>query len=399
MRRAKRKRKVVSVPMDEKNDSAVLTLTPFNEVSPATEALRADFPPPAAAAAAPPLENALAPEELAAVHAFADKIDISNSSQVIQYGAGAQKKISVFSESALEKVRAKDMDEVGGMITSLVTELRGVAPEDGKRGGLFGLFKKAGDSLAQMKANYSTIEKNVDAIVESLEKHKLTLLKDIALMDQLYEKNLEYYKELTMYILAGKEKLERVRATELPALRDRAARSGDQTDAQAARNLADMCERFEKKLHDLELTRTISMQMAPQIRMVQNTDNLMADKIHSSIVNTIPLWKNQLVLTLGLAHSKSAIEAQRKVTDTTNELLKRNADLLKSGAVEAAREGERGIVDMETLRHTNESLISTLDEVLNIQREGREKRVEAERELRQIENELRDKLLETSENA
>ncbi|MDR0424988.1 MAG: toxic anion resistance protein [Clostridiales Family XIII bacterium] len=343
-------------------------------------------------------ENPLSPQEMAAVHEFAKKINIKNSSEIINYGSSAQTKMTAFSESALEKVRTRDMDEIGGMIANLVGELRGIGSDE-KRGGIFGLFKKAEDSAARIKANYATVEKNVDRIVDSLETHKLTLLRDIAVMDQLYEKNLEYYKELTMYILAGKEKLEQIRATELPELQRRAAASGEQADAQAAKNLAEQCDRFDKKLYDLELTRTITMQMAPQIRMIQNTDGIMVDKIHSSVVNTIPLWKNQLVISLGLAHSKSAIEAQRRVSETTNELLKKNADMLKTGTVEAAKEAERGIVEMETLRYTNEALISTLDEVLEIQRDGREKRTAAEMELREIEGTLKNKLLEISKGS
>jgi uncharacterized protein YaaN involved in tellurite resistance len=375
------------------NEIPILTLEPFDKA-------RADAPALAEVAASAPAvpDNPLSEREMTAVHDFANKINLNNSSEIVNYGAAAQTKMSSFSESALEKVRTKDMDEIGGMITNLVGELRGVSGEE-KKGGIFGVFKKAGDSVAQLKANYATVEKNVDKIVESLEMHKLTLLKDIAVMDQLYEKNLAYYKELTMYILAGKEKLQRVRATELPELLKKAELSGEQTDAQAAKNLSELCDRFEKKLYDLELTRTISMQMAPQIRMVQDTDNTMVDKIHSSIVNTIPLWKNQLVISLGLAHSKSAMEAQRHVTDTTNELLKKNAELLRVGAVEAAKESERGIVDIETLRHTNETLIGAFDEVLQIRQDGKQRRAAAEKELREIENSLKAKLLEMSRSS
>ncbi|MDR1135367.1 MAG: toxic anion resistance protein [Clostridiales Family XIII bacterium] len=374
-------------------DIPVLTLEPFGGTS--AEAPHANGTEGALSAELPYQEQPLSPAEMTAVHEFASKINIRNSSEIISYGSSAQAKMTSFSESALEKVRAKDMNEIGGMIVDLVGELRGMT-EDDKKGGLFGLFKKAGDSAARLKANYTTVEKNVDRIVDSLETHKVTLLKDIAVMDQLYERNLEYYKELTMYILAGKEKLGQVRTSELPELRRKAELSGEQADAQAAKNLAEMCDRFEKKIYDLELTRTITMQMAPQIRMVQNTDSIMVDKIHSSIVNTIPLWKNQLVISLGLAHSKSAIEAQRRVTETTNELLKKNAAMLKEGTVEAAKEAERGIVEIETLRYTNETLISTLDEVLEIQRDGREKRVAAEKELREIEGTLKNKMLEMS---
>jgi uncharacterized protein YaaN involved in tellurite resistance len=373
------------------NEMPILTLEPFDGADAGAGA--AGFTGAVAEPAVP--ENPLSEREMAAVHDFASKINIYNSSEIVNYGAATQMKMSSFSESALEKVRTKDMDEVGGMIASLVGELRGVSGEE-KKGGIFGVFKKASDSVAQLKANYATVEKNVDKIVESLEKHKLTLLKDIAIMDQLYEKNLAYYKELTMYILAGKEKLQQIRGTELPELLKKAELSGEQTDAQAAKNLSELCDRFERKLYDLELTRTITIQMGPQIRMVQNTDSTMVDKIHSSIVNTIPLWKNQLVISLGLVHSKNAMEAQRRVTDTTNELLKKNAELLKSGTVEAAREAERGIVDIETLRYTNETLISTLDEVLQIQQNGRQKRATAEKELKEIETSLKEKLLEMS---
>ncbi|MDR2132964.1 MAG: toxic anion resistance protein [Clostridiales Family XIII bacterium] len=381
--------------MSEK-EMPILTLDSFAKAETENSAANAA----ATGAAAPVMpENPLSEREMAAVREFADKINIYNSSEIINYGSAAQTKMRSFSENALDKVRTKDMDEIGGMIVNLVGELRGVSETDKKGGGLFGIFKKAGDSVAQMKANYATVEKNVDRIVESLEKHKLSLMKDIAVMDQLYEKNLEYYKELTMYILAGKVKLERLKTTELPELLRKAEVSGEQTDAQAAKNLSELCDRFEKKIYDLELTRTITMQMAPQIRMVQDADSTMVDKIHSSIVNTIPLWKNQLVISLGLAHTRSAMEAQRRVSDTTNELLKKNADLLKTGTVEAAKEAERGIVDIETLRYTNESLISTLDEVLEIRREGKQKRVAAEQELREIESALKEKLLKISRDA
>jgi len=335
----------------------------------------------------------LTPQEQGMVKDFARKIDINNSAQILQYGAPAQQKISSFSQSALNNVKAKDMGEVGSMITGLITELKGFDAEEEKKG-LFGMFKKAGNHMEQLKLRYSSVEKNVDRIVDTLEGHRMILLKDVSMLDKMYEMNLNYYKELTMYILAGKEKLREVMSVELPALRDKAHQSGTQEDAQAANHLAELCNRFEKKLHDLDLTRTISMQMAPQIRLVQNNDSIMVDKIQSSIVNTIPLWKNQMVLTLGLAHSQKAIEAQRQVTDVTNELLRKNADTLKTSTIEAAKESERGIVDIETLKHTNESLISTLDEVLTIQQEGRSKRLEAEQELRHIENELKNKLLE-----
>jgi len=338
-------------------------------------------------------ESKLSPEELAKVREFAQKIDITNSGQILQYGAASQQKMSQFSESALANVRAKDMDEVGKMITGLVVELKGFSSDEDKKGFL-GIFKKAGNKMVEIKARYDTVEKNVDNITNVLEKHKVTLLKDITMLDKLYEQNLAYFKELTMYILAGRQKLAEVTATELPALQNKAKESGTMEDAQAANQFADMCNRFDKKIHDLDLTRTISLQMAPQIRMVQNNDSVMVEKIHSSIVNTIPLWKNQMVLTLGLVHSKKALETQRKVTDMTNDLLRKNADMLKTGTVEIAKEAERGIVDIETLKHTNQSLISTLDEVMQIQEDGKKKRREAEVELTKIETELKNKLLE-----
>jgi len=359
-----------------------LVLTP----EPAGQALPAQ-------AAAQAIEDRLSPQELEMVQEFAKKIDIANATQVLQYGVGAQQKISSFSETALSSVRGKDLGEVGDMITGLVTELKNFSPEE-ERKGFLGLFKKGGNQMTAFQAKYSSVAKNVDRISDQLEGHKLTLLKDVAMLDKMYEMNLAYYKELTMYILAGRRKLEEVTATQLPALQRKARETGLQEDAQSANNLAEMCNRFEKKLHDLELTRTISIQMAPQIRLVQNNNSVMIDKIQSSIVNTIPLWKNQMVLSLGLAHSKNAIEAQRQVTDITNQLLRKNADTLKQSTVETARESERGIVDIETLQYTNQSLISTLDEVLQIQQEGRDKRFLAEAELRRIEDELKNKLLE-----
>lgn len=351
-----------------------------------------------AQAAAQAIEERLTPQELEMVQEFAKKIDISNATQVLQYGVGAQQKISSFSETALSNVRGKDLGEVGDMITGLVTELKSFSPEE-ERKGFLGLFKKGSNQITAFQAKYSSVEKNVDRISDQLEGHKLTLLKDVAMLDKMYEMNLAYYKELTMYILAGKKKLEEVTSTQLPALQRKARETGLQEDAQSANNLAEMCNRFEKKLHDLELTRTISIQMAPQIRLVQNNNSVMIDKIQSSIVNTIPLWKNQMVLSLGLAHSRSAIEAQRQVTDITNQLLRKNADTLKQSTVETAKESERGIVDIETLQYTNQSLISTLDEVLHIQQEGRDKRRLAEAELRRIEDELKNKLLEVRDTS
>lgn len=340
----------------------------------------------------------LTPEEQKMVSDFAQKINITDSTQVLQYGSGAQKKISDFSQNALSKVRGTDLDEVGKMITGLVTELKGFSTE-GEQKGFLGLFKKAGNQMGQMKAKYDSVEKNVDKICDVLDGHKITLLKDVAMLDKMYDMNLAYYKELTMYTLAGRQKLSEVIEQELPALQGKARQSGKPEDAQAANDLAEMCNRFDKKLHDLELTRTISMQMGPQIRLVQGNNSIMVEKIQSSLVNTIPLWKNQMVLALGLAHTQNAIQAQRQVTDITNELLRKNADTLKVSTIEAARESERSIVDIETLRHTNEQLISTLDEVIQIQRDGTAKRRDAEAELQRIEGELKNKLLEIRDSS
>ena len=325
---------------------------------------------------------------------FAKQIDIRDANVVLQYGAAAQKKVSSFSESALEKVSNKDLGAVGEMMTSLMVQLKGFNADAEDKGGFLGLFKKGSRKIAAMKARYEKAAVSVDQIANMLEDHQVTLLKDIAVLDKMYETNLAYFKELTMYIAAGKKRLEEVRSTELVELREKAQRTGLPEDAQAANDLANMCNRFEKKLHDLELTRNISIQMAPQIRMIQNNNSLMAEKIQSIIVNTIPLWKSQMVIALGLAHSQAAMEAQRAVSDTTNDLLRRNADALKLGTLETAKEAERGIVDIETLQYTNQSLISTLDEVLKIQQEGREKRKAAEAELARIEGELKNKLLE-----
>jgi len=336
----------------------------------------------------------LTEDEQQQVIAFAKTIDLTNSQLVMQYGGAAQKNIASFSESALGSVRTKDMGEVGDMISDLVVELKGFDAEEESKGFL-GLFKKAGRSVEVMKAKYGKAEQNVEKIATKLEGHQIVLMKDIAVLDQMYDKNLEYYKELTMYILAGQQALTDARNTTLPALREKAAQTGLAEDAQKANDYDNLCLRFEKKLHDLELTRVISMQMAPQIRMLQNNDTIMSEKIQTSLVNTIPLWKSQMVLALGLSHSQQAIEAQRQVTDMTNSLLRKNAAMLKSATVETARESERAIVDIETLKVTNESLISTLDEVLQIQTDGAQKRREAEQELRRIEGELKQKLLET----
>lgn len=337
-------------------------------------------------------ENILTEEERRTVDAFAKQIDLTNSTMVLQYGAGTQKKMADFSESALENVRSKDLGEVGELLSGVVKELKDFDEEEEK--GFFGIFKKASNRIESMKAKYAKAEANVNEIVKVLEKHQVQLMKDTALLDKMYELNLTYFKELSMYILAGKKKLQEVRGTQLAELMSRAQASGLPEDAQAAKDLNSLCDRFEKKIHDLELTRMISIQTAPQIRLVQNNDTLMAEKIQSTIVNTIPLWKSQMVLALGVEHSTQAAQAQRQVTDMTNELLRKNAEKLKMATVDTARESERGIVDMETLKATNESLISTLDEVVSIQREGRQKRQEAEAELRTMEQELKNKLLE-----
>ena len=349
--------------------------------------------PPVAQQEEPALDDSvLTEEERRMVDSFAQQIDLTNSALVLQYGAGTQKKMADFSESALENVRSKDLGEVGDLLSGVVTELKSFDEEEEK--GFLGFFKKASNKIESMKAKYAKAEENVNEIVKALEKHQVQLMKDTALLDKMYELNLTYFKELSMYILAGKKKLAEVRGTQLAQLTQKAHMSGLPEDAQAARDLESMCLRFEKKIHDLELTRMISIQTAPQIRLVQNNDTLMVEKIQSTIVNTIPLWKSQMVLALGVEHSAQAAEAQRQVTDMTNELLKKNAEKLKMATVETAKASERGIVDMETLKATNESLISTLDEVMNIQREGREKRAAAETELRNMETELKNKLLQ-----
>ena len=384
------------------NDNMIpeLTLDPAAAAAPVPELTLE----PAATPAAPepekpevkPVElddSMLSEAEKKAVEEFSKKIDVMDSNLILQYGAAAQKNVAGFSESALASVRTKDLGEVGKSLSELVVELKGFGEEEEKKG-LFGKFKKAGNKLEAMKAQYSKVETNVDKIVRELEQHQVTLMKDVAMFDQMYELNLKYYKELTMYILAGKKKLAEVQANEIPALRAKAEQTGAQEDAQRYNDLVQMCERFEKKLHDLELTRMISIQMGPQTRLLQNNDTLMVEKIQSSLVNTIPLWKSQMVLALGMEHGRQATAAQSAVTEMTNELLKKNADMLKMGTIQTAREAERSVVDIETLQHTNQQLISTLDEVLNIQREGAQKRKAAEAELGRIEGELRAKLLE-----
>ena len=337
--------------------------------------------------------SSLSPAEQAAVRNFAEQIDVTNTEQILNYGSAAQKNISEFSDAALNTVRTKDLGEAGDMLSNLVVELQGLNFEPEEKKGFLGLFKKGTQNIAALKAQYDKAEVNVDKIVEALEKHEVTLLKDISMMDKMYDKNSEYQKELTMYILAGKLKIEQLRNVELPKYVAKAEESKLPEDAQAANDFANLIGRFEKKIHDLELTRMISVQMAPQIRMVQNNDQLMSEKIRSSIVNTIPLWKNQMVMAMSLYHSEQAMKAQNDVTNVTNQLLEKNAQALHQGSVAIAKEAERGIVDIETLKKTNIELIQTLDEVRQIQDEGRAKRIQAEQELAQIEGELKQKLL------
>ena len=360
-------------PFGEETDTAVVEA----ETSPQTPVIE---------------EPEISPEEQKMVDEFASKIELSNSNIILQYGAGAQKKIADFSESALGNVRNKDLGEVGELLTDVVKQLKGFDEEEEQKGFL-GFFKKTGQNINSMKIKYDKAEVNVNKICKVLEGHQVQLLKDVAMLDKMYELNKTYFKELSMYILAGKKKLAQVQNEEMPQLVEKSTRTGLPEDAQAVNDLAGLCNRFEKKIHDLELTRMISIQMAPQIRLIQNNDTLMAEKIQSTLVNTIPLWKSQMALALGVAHSGQAAKAQREVTDMTNELLKKNAATLKMATIETAKESERGIVDIDTLKKTNESLISTLDEVLRIQTEGREKRREAEVELNRIENELKEKLL------
>ena len=337
-------------------------------------------------------ETVLTPEEQKIVDDFAAKIDVENTTQILQYGAGTQKKMADFSDTALANVRTQDLGEVGDLITYVVGELKGFDAEEEK--GLFGFFRKQVNKLDVMKTRYAKAEANVEKISDALQKHQVRLMKDSAVLDKMYEQNLAYFKELTMYILAGKQKLEQVRAGKLRQLEETAQRTGLAEDAQAARDLSEKCLRFEKKIHDLELTRAISIQTAPQIRMIQNNDTVMVEKIQTTLVNTIPLWKNQMVLALGIAHSTEAAQAQRQVTDITNALLKQNAEKLHMASVETAKEAERGIVDIETLKKTNAELIQTLDDVMKIQAEGRAKRQAAEIEMAKMENDLKTKLLQ-----
>ena len=380
------------------NSMPELTLTPSAAAEEVPQLVLGGEPP----AAAEPVKQEADPVKLddsmlteaekKMVDDFSKKIDVTNSQMVLEYGSAAQKSVASFSENALSSVRNKDLGEVGETLTSLVVEIKDFGEEEKK--GLFGMFKKAGNKLEVMKAQYGKVEQSVDKIARELEQHQITLMKDIAMFDQMYELNLKYYKELTMYILAGKKRLAEIRSTELEELRKKAESSGKAEDAQAYNDLSQMCDRFEKKLHDLELTRMVSIQMGPQTRMLQNNDTLMVEKIQSSLVNTIPLWKSQMVLALGLENSRKATEAQSAVTQATNDLLKKNADMLKMGTIATAREAERSIIDIETLQHTNEQLISTLDEVLQIQRDGAQKRREAEQQLGKIEGELKAKLME-----
>ncbi|MGN0802286.1 MAG: toxic anion resistance protein [Candidatus Faecivicinus sp.] len=386
------------------SDGIKLTLTPFEDEKPTEQPVAAAAAAEAEAevqavekavqADAQTMQN-FTEEEQKMIDDFSKQINIRDTNLVFSYGAAAQQNISQFSDSALKNVQTKDLDEVGDMIGSLVVELRGFDTEENEGKGLFGFFKKQSNNVAAMKARYDKAEVNVNKICEGLEKHQIQLLRDIALLDKLYDQNLMYFKELSMYIAAGKKRLEEFRATELQAAYDKAKASGLPEDAQAAKDLNDKADRFEKKIYDLELTRNISIQMAPQIRLIQSSNQLMAEKIQTSLVNTIPLWKSQMVLALGLAHTQEAMEAQRSVTDLTNELLKKNAEKLHMATVESARESERGIIDIETLKQTNKMLIETMDEVLNIQQQGREKRKNAEAELATIEGELRAKILET----
>ena len=376
------------------NEFGAFDATPILTLDPFEEEKKNAFPVMEAEPEKPVFdENVLSPEERQAAAQFAEKIDLTNSQMILQYGAGSQKKMADFTENALSNVRSKDLAEVGDLLAGVVKELKGFDEEEEEKG-FFGFIKKPANKITAMKAKYAKAETNVNHICKVLESHQVQLMKDVALLDKMYELNLTYFKELTMYIMAGKTKLHEVQTTELPKLLERAQASGLAEDAQAARDLDAMCNRFEKKLHDLELTRQVSLQTAPQIRMIQSNDTLMVEKIQSTIVNTIPLWKSQMVLSLGVEHSAQAAAAQREVTDMTNELLKKNAAKLKMATIETAKESERGLVDIETLKTTNESLISTLDEVMRIQQEGRQKRREAETEMQRLEGELKQKLLQ-----
>ena len=380
----------MSKDLDEMlKEAPTLTFNPFPEEQ--------KEPAPIVEAAEPEpekLEVILSPEEQKMVDDFAAQIDLTNTQMILQYGAGSQKKIADFSETALNNVRTKDMGEIGDLLTNVVAELKNFDEEEEK--GFFSIFKKNTNKLANMKAKYDKAEANINKISEAMEAHQITLLKDVAMLDKMYELNLNYFKELSMYILAGKQKLEQAKNVELPALLAKAERSGLPEDTQKAKDFSEMCNRFEKKIYDLELSRTVSLQMAPQIRLIQNNDTVMSDKIQSTLVNTIPLWKSQMVIAIGVNHATEAAAAQREVSDMTNALLRKNAEQLKMATIETAKESERGIVDIETLQATNQTLISTLDEVMKIQEDGRNKRAAAEAELQKIEAEMRQKLLEMS---
>ncbi len=374
----------MSNDLNDLETTPTLTLNPFEDSAPKPAEVKKEEP--------VMDESVLSEEEKRMAEQFAKQIDLTNSSMILQYGAGTQKKMADFSETALENVRTKDLGEVGTLLGNVVQELKDFDEEEER--GFLGIFKKQANKIQNLKAKYAKAEANINQICKVLENHQVKLMKDIALLDKMYELNLTYFKELTMYILAGKKKLKEVREGQLADMTMQAQGSALAEDAQAARDMESMCQRFEKKIHDLELTRMVSIQTAPQIRLVQNNDTVMVEKIQSTIVNTIPLWKSQMVLALGVAHSTQAAKAQREVTDMTNELLRKNAETLKMATIETAKESERGIVDMETLKATNESLISTLDEVMNIQQEGRRKRQEAEVEMQKLENELKEKLLQ-----
>ena len=381
----------MSVDLKDLEATPTLSLDPFGEMekeaevpaAPAPETVKPAFD-----------ESILNDDERKMVDNFVKQIDLTNNNMILQYGAGAQKKMADFSEAALENVKTKDLGEVGDMLSSVVTELKSFDAAEEQEKGFFGFFKKNANKLDTMKNKYDKAEVSIEKITDSLQQHQVRLLKDSAMLDKMYEQNLNYFKELTMYILAGKKKLEETRNGKLAALKNKAMMSELPEDAQAARDLDEKCNRFEKKLHDLELTRTIAMQTAPQIRLIQNNDTVMVEKIQTTIVNTIPLWKSQMVLALGIAHSAEAAQAQRQVTDITNELLRKNAEMLHTATVETAKESERGIVDLETLQKTNADLIQTLDDVMRIQMEGRQKRQAAESEMRRMEDELKRKLLE-----
>lgn len=381
----------MSKDLDEMlKESPTLTFEPFQE----SKEEIAEVVSAAPVAEEEEYEVVLSPEEQKMVDDFASQIDITNTQQIMQYGAGSQKKIADFSETALNNVRTKDLGEIGNLLTDVVAELKNFDEEEEK--GFLGLFKKNSNKLTTLKAKYDKAESNINKICEAMEAHQITLLKDMAMLDKMYELNLNYFKELSMYILAGKQKLEQAKNVELPALLAKAEQSGLPEDTQKAKDFSEMCNRFEKKIYDLELSRTVSLQMAPQIRLIQSNDTVMSDKIQSTLVNTIPLWKSQMVIAIGVNHATEAAAAQREVSDMTNALLKKNAEQLKLATIETTKESERGIVDIETLQATNQTLISTLDEVMKIQEEGRQKRALAEAELQKIESEMRAKLLEMS---